>query len=129
MGPKTRLIFICNPNNPTGRVLETNEIERIVVMAARVGAYVQLPGRYAIGHVRYSTAGESSIREAQPFLAESAQFQIAVGNNGNLTNHAAIRAELEGHGSIFQSTMDTEVFVHLLARARGTLEGNRNWRH
>ena len=82
----------------------------------------RLPGRYAIGHVRYSTAGGSGIREAQPFLAESAQFQIAVAHNGNLTNHAAIRAELEGNGSIFQSTGDTEVFVHLLARARGTLE-------
>ncbi len=81
-----------------------------------------LPGRFAIGHVRYSTAGGSSIREAQPFLAESAQFQIAVAHNGNLTNHSAIRAELEGNGSIFQSTGDTEVFVHLLARARGTLE-------
>ncbi len=82
----------------------------------------KLPGRHAVGHVRYSTAGESTIREAQPFLAESARFQIAVAHNGNLTNHKAVRAELEGHGSIFQSTMDTEVFVHLLARARGTLE-------
>ncbi len=82
----------------------------------------KLPGRYSIGHVRYSTAGSSTIREAQPFLAESANFQIAVGNNGPLTNHAAIRRELENQGAIFQSTMDTEVFVHLLARARGTLE-------
>jgi amidophosphoribosyltransferase len=81
-----------------------------------------LPGRHAIGHVRYSTSGESSIREAQPFLAESAQFKIAVAHNGNLTNHAAIRSELEAQGSIFQSTMDSEVFVHLLARARGSLE-------
>ena len=72
--------------------------------------------------MRYSTAGESTVREAQPFLAESTHFQIAVAHNGNLTNHTAIRQELESQGSIFQSTMDSEVFVHLLARARGSLE-------
>ena len=73
--------------------------------------------------MRYSTAGESTLREAQPFLAESAHFQIAVAHNGNLTNHAAIREELESQGSIFQSTMDSEVFVHLLRARRGSLEG------
>jgi amidophosphoribosyltransferase len=81
-----------------------------------------LPGRYAIGHVRYSTAGESVLRDAQPFLAESGGSQIAVAHNGNLTNAGAIRAELEGLGSIFQTSLDSEVFVHLLARARGSLE-------
>jgi len=81
-----------------------------------------LRGRIAIGHVRYSTAGESTLRDAQPFLAQSGSMQIAVAHNGNLTNASAIRSELESYGSIFQSTMDTEVFVHLLARARGTLE-------
>jgi amidophosphoribosyltransferase len=86
------------------------------------GALTPLRGRYAIGHVRYSTAGESTLRDAQPFLAQSGATQIAVAHNGNLTNALAIRSELEGFGSIFQSTMDSEVFVHLLARARGTLE-------
>jgi amidophosphoribosyltransferase len=81
----------------------------------------RLNGRYAIGHVRYSTAGSSTLREAQPFLAESSQTHLAVAHNGNLTNARAIRAELEGQGSIFQSTMDSEVFVHLLARSHGTL--------
>jgi amidophosphoribosyltransferase len=81
-----------------------------------------LPGRSAIGHVRYSTAGESNLRNAQPFLADTGRLQIAVAHNGNLTNALAIRSELEGHGSIFQGTMDSEVFVHLFARARGTLE-------
>ena len=81
-----------------------------------------LPGRIAIGHVRYSTAGASNLRNAQPFLATTGRTQIAIAHNGNLTNADAIRAELEGHGSIFQSTMDSEVFVHLFARARGTLE-------
>ncbi len=81
-----------------------------------------LPGRYAIGHVRYSTAGSSSLRDAQPFLASSGGVDIAVAHNGNLTNALAIRSELEGYGSIFQSTMDSEVFVHLYARARGSVE-------
>ena len=81
-----------------------------------------LPGRFAIGHVRYSTAGESTLRDAQPFLVDSNDRQIAVAHNGNLTNANAIRDELEDHGSIFQSTMDSEVFVHLFVRARGSLE-------
>ncbi len=85
-------------------------------------ALAPLEGRHAIGHVRYSTAGESTLRDAQPFLATSSQLQIAVAHNGNLTNAAAIREELESYGSIFQSTMDSEVFVHLIARARGTVE-------
>ncbi|MFQ5697927.1 MAG: amidophosphoribosyltransferase [Myxococcota bacterium] len=82
----------------------------------------QLTGRYAVGHVRYSTAGAHNLRDAQPFLAESGSTQIALAHNGNLTNAAAIRSELEGHGSIFQSTMDSEVFVHLFARSHGKLE-------
>lgn len=81
-----------------------------------------LPGRYAIGHTRYSTAGSSVLSDAQPFIARSGEMSLTVAHNGNLTNAGAIRAELEGHGSIFQSTMDSEVFVHLIARSRGTLE-------
>ncbi|MBW2282073.1 MAG: amidophosphoribosyltransferase [Deltaproteobacteria bacterium] len=81
-----------------------------------------LPGRHAIGHVRYSTAGSSALRDAQPFLASSGSIDIAVAHNGNLTNALAIRGELEGYGSIFQSMGDSEVFVHLYARARGSVE-------
>ena len=86
------------------------------------GVLARLPGRYAIGHVRYSTAGSSKLRDAQPVFAESGHTQIAIAHNGNLTNAAAVRAELEAHGSIFQSTIDSEIFVHLFARARGPLE-------
>jgi amidophosphoribosyltransferase len=88
----------------------------------KVDVLKRLPGRYAIGHVRYSTTGESTIREAQPFVAEGERGVIAIAHNGNLTNSAAIRSELDGQGAIFQSTMDTEVIVHLMARAQGTLE-------
>ncbi len=82
----------------------------------------ELPGRYAIGHVRYSTSGSSVLRDAQPFLAESGGSQVAVAHNGNLTNARTIRSELESFGSIFQTSIDSEVFVHLMARARGSLE-------
>jgi amidophosphoribosyltransferase len=82
----------------------------------------KLGGRFAIGHVRYSTSGESVLRDAQPFLAETGQLQIGVAHNGNLTNARVLRGELEGHGSIFQSTIDSEVFVHLFARSRGSIE-------
>jgi len=82
----------------------------------------RLPGRYAVGHVRYSTSGRSVLRDAQPFLADSGATQLAIAHNGNLTNALTIRRELEDYGSIFQSSIDSEVFVHLFARARGTLE-------
>jgi amidophosphoribosyltransferase len=75
----------------------------------------QLPGRVAIGHVRYSTAGGSHIKNAQPIAVDYARGSLAVCHNGNLTNAAELRAELETRGSIFQSDTDTEVFVHLVA--------------
>lgn len=75
----------------------------------------KLPGQAAIGHVRYSTAGGSLLKNAQPFVVEYSRGAIAIAHNGNLTNAAAIRDELEAYGSIFQSTMDTEVIIHLIA--------------
>ena len=77
-----------------------------------------LKGDFAIGHVRYSTAGGSHIRNAQPFAVDFALGSIAVAHNGNFVNALALRAELEGRGSIFQSSMDTEVLVHLIATSR-----------
>ncbi len=74
-----------------------------------------LQGSSAIGHVRYSTAGESHIKNAQPFVVEYARGGIAVAHNGNIVNSFVIRAEFEAHGSIFQSGMDTETIVHLIA--------------
>ncbi len=76
----------------------------------------ELSGRVALGHVRYSTTGSSLIKNAQPFLVLYAGQHIAVGHNGNLTNTAALRTMLENSGSIFQTTMDSEIIVHLLAR-------------
>jgi len=80
----------------------------------------RLPGLHAIGHVRYSTSGDSSIKNAQPFLINYAQGQLAIAHNGNLTNAFGLRKELEAEGHIFQSTMDTEVIMHLTAKSRHT---------
>ena len=74
-----------------------------------------LKGHTAIGHVRYSTAGSSDIKNAQPFVVGYSKGSLAVAHNGNLTNAKIIREELENYGSIFQSTTDTEVIVHLIA--------------
>jgi amidophosphoribosyltransferase len=76
-----------------------------------------LTGRSAIGHVRYSTTGESHLQNAQPFLIECAHGQIAICHNGNLVNAHELRDELVKQGSIFQTTSDTEVLLHLYARS------------
>ena len=80
--------------------------------------FSRLPGRAAIGHVRYSTAGSVSIREAQPFLVDGYRGQIALCHNGNLPYANEVRAELELDGAIFSSTSDTEVVLHKIARSR-----------
>src|SRR5712691_4550170 len=78
----------------------------------------QLPGPLAIGHVRYSTAGESKLANAQPILIDCAHGQFAIGHNGNLVNAGELRDELVRQGSIFQSDSDTEVVLHLYARSK-----------
>ena len=78
----------------------------------------KLPGRVAIGHVRYSTTGSSHIKNAQPIAVDYARGSLAVCHNGNLTNAEELRSELEARGSIFQSDSDTEVFVHLVAMSK-----------
>jgi amidophosphoribosyltransferase len=77
-----------------------------------------LPGSSAIGHVRYSTTGDSVTRNAQPLAVNYSQGSIAVSHNGNLVDAADVRARLEDEGSIFQSTSDTEIILHLMARSR-----------
>ncbi len=78
----------------------------------------KLPGNLAIGHVRYSTAGTSELKNAQPFVVDFESGSIAIAHNGNLVNAQRLKNELEVQGSIFQSTMDTEVIIHLIARSR-----------
>ncbi|MEO8076800.1 MAG: amidophosphoribosyltransferase [Acidobacteriota bacterium] len=81
-------------------------------------ALTGLPGHLAIGHTRYSTSGESRLYNAQPFLIDCAHGQIAVAHNGNLVNASELRDELVRAGSIFQTSSDTEVLLHLYARSK-----------
>jgi len=76
----------------------------------------RLKGTRAIGHVRYSTTGSSNLKNAQPLMVNCARGQIAIGHNGNLTNASILRDELELRGSIFQTTVDSEIILHLLAQ-------------
>ncbi|HXP88031.1 MAG TPA: amidophosphoribosyltransferase [Bryobacteraceae bacterium] len=77
-----------------------------------------LPGEMAIGHTRYSTAGDTALLNAQPFSVACNKGKVAVAHNGNITNAAELRRELEREGSIFQASSDTEVILHLVARSR-----------
>jgi amidophosphoribosyltransferase len=73
-------------------------------------------GTRSIGHVRYSTAGSSTLKNAQPLVVDCGRGQLAIAHNGNLVNAAILREELEASGSIFQTTVDSEIILHLLAR-------------
>src|SRR5579884_3332255 len=78
----------------------------------------KLRGTLAIGHTRYSTTGDSALLNAQPIMVQSNKGMIALAHNGNLTNAGEIRARMEAQGSIFQTSSDTEVIVHLIAQSR-----------
>lgn len=102
---------------------EDGRLRRHVAMALVSEAFdrdtlATLPGRVAIGHVRYSTAGSSELRNAQPFVFEYAGGAVSIAHNGNIVNATELRAELEAQGSIFQTSSDTEVIVHLMAKSR-----------
>jgi amidophosphoribosyltransferase len=77
-----------------------------------------LPGRTAIGHTRYSTAGGAGLINAQPIVVRYHKGDLALVHNGNLTNARVLRSQLEQEGALFQTTVDTEVIVHLIARSR-----------
>ena len=81
-------------------------------------ALARVPGSLAIGHTRYSTAGDSALLNAQPIMVECNKGKIALAHNGNITNALEVRGQLDQQGSIFQTTSDTEVIVHLIARSR-----------
>ncbi|HVA72712.1 MAG TPA: amidophosphoribosyltransferase [Candidatus Limnocylindrales bacterium] len=84
----------------------------------------RLPGAVAIGHTRYSTAGDTTLMNAQPLVSDCNKGKLALAHNGNLTNALDLRRSLEHKGSIFQTTSDSEVIVHLVARSKvGNLTG------
>ena len=80
----------------------------------------RLKGNRAVGHVRYSTTGSSNLKNAQPLVVDCSRGQIAIGHNGNLVNAGELREELELKGSIFQTTVDSEIILHLLAQPNDT---------
>src|SRR3989338_1996681 len=75
-----------------------------------------LTGDRAIGHVRYSTTGSSLLKNAQPILVDYSRGEVAIGHNGNIVNADILRSELEAYGSIFQTTTDSEIIIHLMAK-------------
>jgi len=80
--------------------------------------FERLPGRSAIGHVRYSTAGGNDFKNCQPIMVDYSRGSIAIAHNGNLVNAQELRNRLEQSGSIFSTTADTETIIHLIARAQ-----------
>ncbi|MGH9601022.1 MAG: amidophosphoribosyltransferase, partial [Terriglobales bacterium] len=101
-----------------GHLLRPHRAMGMVVDIFTGDALRSLPGALAIGHTRYSTAGDSALRNAQPIVVDCNKGQIALAHNGNLVNAHEIRARLDRQGSIFQTTSDTEVIVHLIAQSK-----------
>ena len=101
-----------------GEMLHSHKAMGLVADIFKEDVLKKLPGISAIGHVRYSTTGESHLKNAQPFVVNYSRGAIAVAHNGNIVNAGLLRAELEAYGSIFQSSMDTEIIIHLLATSK-----------
>ncbi|GIT12865.1 MAG: hypothetical protein CM1200mP34_2710 [Verrucomicrobiales bacterium] len=96
----------------------------LVPQVFRGKALASLKGSMAVGHTRYSTTGSSHHRNSQPLTVDCSKGQIAIAHNGNLTNAAQLREELELNGSIFQTTVDSEIILHLMARPTNGSENN-----
>ena len=101
-----------------GERLELHKAMGLVSDIFTANVLAGLPGSLAIGHTRYSTTGDSALLNAQPIMVECNKGKIALAHNGNITNAVEVHAQLEQQGSIFQTTSDTEVIVHLIARSR-----------
>jgi amidophosphoribosyltransferase len=101
-----------------GDTLELHKGMGLVSDIFNAETLARVPGSLAIGHTRYSTTGDSALLNAQPIRVECSKGKIALAHNGNITNAHEIRAQLEAQGSIFQTTSDTEVVVHLIARSK-----------
>ncbi len=101
-----------------GKILISHRQMGLVADVFKEDVIKRLEGDSALGHNRYSTTGQSHLKNAQPFVVEYAHGPIAISHNGNLVNAGVLRDELESSGSIFQSTSDSEVIVHLIATSR-----------
>ena len=101
-----------------GEMLRLHKAMGLVSDIFTADVLARVPGSLAIGHTRYSTAGDSALLNAQPIMVDCNKGKIALAHNGNITNAAEVRAQLDQQGSIFQTNSDTEVIVHLIARSR-----------
>jgi amidophosphoribosyltransferase len=101
-----------------GERLELHKAMGLVSDIFTADALARIPGSLAIGHTRYSTTGDSALLNAQPIMVECNKGKIALAHNGNIVNAAEVRSHIEQQGSIFQTTSDTEVIVHLIARSK-----------
>src|SRR5437868_4914049 len=101
-----------------GQLLRLHKAMGLVADIFNEEALSRLPGSLAIGHTRYSTTGDSALLNAQPIRVECNKGSIALAHNGNLVNAHILRRQLEQNGSIFQTTSDTEVVVHLIAQSK-----------
>ena len=110
---------IVTANGP-GAAFIVHKDMGLVSQVFQPGDLENLKGNRAIGHVRYSTTGSSNVKNAQPLVVDCGRGQLAIGHNGNLINAAELRDELEQRGSIFQTTVDSEIILHLLAQPHGT---------
>jgi len=110
------IVTASGPNTPFLRHVNMGLVSQVFTATD----LEKLKGNRAIGHVRYSTTGSSTLVNAQPLLFNTGRGQIAIGHNGNLVNAAVLRDELERQGSIFQTTVDSEIILHLLAQPNGT---------
>ena len=99
-----------------GKTMHTHKGMGLVSEVFNETALHALPGRMALGHTRYSTTGSSTLKNSQPLVVTYAKGQLAVAHNGNLINAFDLRQQLEANGSIFQTTVDSEIILHLLAR-------------
>jgi amidophosphoribosyltransferase len=101
-----------------GKSIELHKAMGLVADIFTADALARIPGSLAIGHTRYSTTGDSALLNAQPIRVECSKGKIALAHNGNIVNAHEIRSQMESQGSIFQTTSDTEVIVHLIARSK-----------
>lgn len=109
----------------TGRRLHIHKAFGLLVDSIDEGVLNRLHGHMGVGHVRYSTSGGAIVENIQPFQFKTVLGPVAIAHNGNLTNAKKIRGVLESTGSVFQSTSDTEVFVHLIARSQSKVMRER----
>jgi len=100
-----------------GKTMHTHKAMGLVSEVFNEATLHGLSGRMALGHTRYSTTGSSTLKNSQPLVVSYAKGALAVAHNGNLVNAHELRQQLEANGSIFQTTVDSEIILHLLARA------------